>query len=259
MDMTDRTVLITGAASGIGAAAARAFAAAGARVVIADINQAGAERVADALPGALAVGVDITDASALAAMVATVAQRVGAIDLLINNAMHCSEPGFLELTPEQIAKDIGVTLVGTILCTQAVLPAMVERGRGNVINIVSVNGIEYLGNVAYSAAKAGLINFTKSIAVAYGEHGIRCNAIAPGTVATEYWQARAARDPEVLDKAARWYPLGRVGAPDDIVNAMLYLASEKSSWTTGHTLVVDGGLTAGKAVMAREIVPEGED
>lgn len=258
MQMTGQTVLITGGASGIGAAAARAFAAVGANVVIADINQAGAERVAGTLPSALAMGVDITDVSALTAMVDAATKRFGAIDVLINNAMHCSEPDFLALTPEQISTDIGVTLVGSMLCTQAVLPGMVARGRGNVINITSVNGIEYLGNVAYSAAKAGLMNFTKSIAVAYGTHGVRCNAIAPGTVATEYWQARAALDPHVLEKAARWYPLGRVGAAEDIVNAMLYLASEQSSWTTGHTLVVDGGLTAGKAVMASEIVPEAE-
>lgn len=256
MELAGKTVIVTGAASGIGAAAVRGFAAAGANVVIADIAAEGAARVAAGIPGAMAVPCDITDADAVEDLNRVVVERHGSVDLLVNNAMFCSEQDFLDLTPAQIRRDVEVSLVGTMICTQAVLRGMVERGSGNIINVSSVNGIGYYGNPAYSAAKAGVINFTKTIAVAYGRAGVRCNAIAPGTIATDFWETRAERDPDVLAKAAAWYPSGRVGVPQDIVSAMLYLASDASEWVNGHTLVVDGGLTAGNAIMADEIVPE---
>lgn len=256
MNFAGKSVIVTGAASGIGAVAAREFADAGANVVIADINAEGAARVAEQIPGAMAVTCDITDPASVTELNRLVVERHGAVDVLINNAMFCSEPEFLHLTPEQIHRDVEVSLVGTMLCTQAVLRGMVDRGEGTIINVSSVNGLGFYGNPAYSAAKAGVINFTKSIAVAYGGAGIRSNAIAPGTVATDYWHARVALDPDVMKKAAHWYPSGRVGAPRDIVSAMLFLASDAAEWVNGHTLVVDGGLTAGNAIMANEIVPE---
>lgn len=256
MNFAGQTVIITGAAGGIGAVAARGFAEAGANVVVVDIDAAGATLLAEQIPGAMAVTCDITDPASVEDMERVVVERHGKVDLLINNAMACSEEDFLDLTPTQISRDVAVSLVGTMLCTQAVLRGMVERGTGNIINVSSVNGIGYYGNPAYSAAKAGVINFTKSIAVGYGHTGVRCNSIAPGTVATGFWQTRAERDPEVMMKAASWYPSGRVGTPQDIISAMMFLASEEASWVNGHTLVVDGALTAGNAIMANQIVPE---
>ena len=258
MNFSGKTVLITGAGSGIGASAAKEFAAAGAHVVLADINADAVKAQAATLPGALAVTVDITDTAMLASMTREIAAECGGVDVLVNNAMHCSEPSFLDLSIEQIRRDIEVTLLGTMLCTRAVLPGMLERGAGAIVNLSSVNGLGYYGNTAYSAAKAGVMNFTQAIAVEFGGRGIRSNAVAPGTVATEYWEQRAAIDPEVLEKAAQWYPAGRVGTPGDIVSAIMYLASDQASWVNGHTLVVDGGLTAGAFKMAQEIVPEAE-
>lgn len=255
-DFLGKTVLITGAGSGIGATTATSFSDAGANVVLVDINEAAVSERAAQLPLALAIGVDITNDSMLSAMMAEIEGKFGRVDVLVNNAMHCSEPSFLDLSLDQLRRDIEVTLVGTMLCTRAVLPNMLANGGGAIVNLSSVNGLGYYGNTAYSAAKAGVMNFTQSIAVEFGGSGIRCNAVAPGTVATEYWEQRAAIDPEVLTKAAEWYPAGRVGTPQDIVSAIAYLASEKASWVNGHTLVVDGGLTAGAFKMAQQIVPE---
>jgi NAD(P)-dependent dehydrogenase (short-subunit alcohol dehydrogenase family) len=133
---------------------------------------------------------------------------------------------------------------------------MIERGKGALVNIASVNGLSALGNEAYSAAKAGMINLTQGIAVRYGANGIRCNAIAPATIRTPIWQERIDRDPMVFERLVKWYPLGRVGEPDDIANAALFLASDDASWITGTVLVVDGGLLAGSFRMTRELLAE---
>ena len=126
-----------------------------------------------------------------------------------------------------------------------------------IVNISSVNGLMGLGEEAYGAAKAGVINFTQNLAVRYGRHGIRANAICPGTVRTPIWQERLAREPRVFDKLAAWYPLGRVGEPDEIAAAALFLASDEASFVTGAILAVDGGLTAGLHRMAVEL--QGDD
>ena len=135
---------------------------------------------------------------------------------------------------------------------------MVALGQGVIVNIGSVNGLIALGNPAYSAAKAGLLNFTKALAVEYGPKGIRANMVSPGTVATEApsWQERRRRDPAIFDKLARWYPVGRVGRPEDIAAAVAFLAADEASFVNGANLVVDGGLTAGMAPMIEELTLE---
>jgi NAD(P)-dependent dehydrogenase (short-subunit alcohol dehydrogenase family) len=132
---------------------------------------------------------------------------------------------------------------------------MAERGRGVVVSVASVNGLMCFGNPAYSAAKAGLINLTQSIAVEYGPKGVRANAVSPGSVRTENqsWTRRLERDPQLFDKLARWYPVGRVGRPEDIAAAVAFLAADEAAFVNGANLVVDGGLTAGMAPMAREL------
>ena len=132
---------------------------------------------------------------------------------------------------------------------------MAERGRGAIVSVASVNGLMYFGNPAYSAAKAGLINLTKAIAVEYGPKGVRANTVSPGSVRTEHpsWAERQARDPQVFEKLARWYPVGRVGTPEDIAAAIAFLASDEAAFVNGADLVVDGGLTAGMMPMTREL------
>jgi NAD(P)-dependent dehydrogenase (short-subunit alcohol dehydrogenase family) len=177
------------------------------------------------------------------------------VDVWVNNAMSCSETPFLDLTPDEVQRDLAVTLMGPFFAAQEVVPGMIERGGGVILNISSVNASAYLGNEAYSAAKAGLESLTRSISVRFGRQGIRCNAVSPGSVATEYWEHRRELDPEVFEKVGSWYPLGRVGRPVDIADALLFLASDAASWITGVVLPVDGGLLGGNFAMTQDIVP----
>ena len=254
---TDAVVLITGAGSGIGAVSAARFAAEGARVVIADIDGEAASRVADGIPATRAVTVDVTDHARVRAVVAEVEAIEGRVDVLINNAMTCSETPLLELTQAELEGDIAVGLTAAFHTVQAVLPGMIAQQGGVILNMTSVNGIGYYGNEAYSAAKAGLFSLTRSIAVRYGEHGIRCNGVAAGTIETPAWAHRMQARPDILTTVTKWYPLGRVGKPDDIADALLFLASAQAAWITGTTLTVDGGLTAGNRLMTDEIVTPG--
>jgi NAD(P)-dependent dehydrogenase (short-subunit alcohol dehydrogenase family) len=133
---------------------------------------------------------------------------------------------------------------------------MIDQAKGAIVNIASVNGLMGLGEEAYSAAKAGMVNLTQNTAIRYGQYGVRANCIAPGTVETPIWAERVAAHPNVFEELAAWYPLGRVGQPQDIANAALFLASDAASWITGVVLPVDGGLTAGAYRMARDLSPE---
>ncbi len=255
MTFAGKTVVVTGAAGGIGARTAARFHESGAHVVILDIDAAAAASVADTMPGAMAVTADVSSPDELRDMVQTVSARFGGIDVLINNAMSCSESSFLEISPAEVHRDVDVSLLGPFFASQQVIPGMIEGGGGVILNVSSVNALGYFGNEAYSAAKAGLLNLTKSIASQFGAQGIRCNAVAPGTVATAYWEKRTERDPHVLEHAAQWYPLGRVGTPDDIAEALHFLASDAASWISGVTLPIDGGLMSGNLAMTQGIVP----
>jgi NAD(P)-dependent dehydrogenase (short-subunit alcohol dehydrogenase family) len=254
MRFSGKTVLVTGAASGIGAETVRRFAAEGANVVIADINMPAAERLAGSIKGALVIEADVTNRDAIRNMITAATGHFGGVDVLINNALSSSETPFLEITPEEVERDFAVGVLAPFYAAQDVIPGMIERGGGVILNIASVNAISYYGNEAYSAAKAGVLSLTKSIAILYGGKGIRCNAVAPGTVATEQWEPRKALDPQVFEKAAKWYPMGRVGQPGDIADSLLFLASDAASWITGIVLPVEGGLLAGNLAMARSIV-----
>lgn len=259
MRFTGKTVVVTGAGRGIGAETARRFAAEGAAVVVADLDLASAQAVADSLPDGTAVHADVSSRDSVRSVVAQVAEDRGGVDVWINNAASCSETSFLELTPEEVQRDIAVTLMGPFFASQEVIPGMIERGGGVILNISSVNASAYFGNEAYSAAKAGLESLTRSVAVRFGPQGIRCIAVAPGSVATEYWEHRRALDPLVFEKVSQWYPLGRVGRPVDVAESLLFLASDAASWITGVVLPVEGGVMAGNIAMTRDIVPSTGD
>ncbi len=246
-------MLITGAGSGIGAVIAAQAAAQGDRVVVADLNAEAAAAVSAALPRSMAATVDVTSRVQVRALVHRIEAELGPVQVLVNNAAVASDVPFDELSEELWHRDISVSLDAAFYTISAVLPGMISAGAGAIVNITSVNGLTYLGNEAYSAAKAGLISLTRSIAVRYGAQGIRCNAVAPGTIATPIWEERRRADPQVMEKAAKWYPLGRIGRPAEVAAAVLFLAGEGASWITGITLPVDGGLLAGRLQMADEI------
>jgi meso-butanediol dehydrogenase/(S,S)-butanediol dehydrogenase/diacetyl reductase len=249
-----KAAIVTGGGSGIGRAICMRFAAEGASVVVADIVGERAEEVAAEI-GGRAVQADVTVAADVARMV----EAAGGVDVLVNNAGGGMSDGLLEIAEEAWDEEVALNLKSAFLCTKAVLPPMIERGKGAIVNISSVNGMAYFANEAYSAAKAGLINLTKTTAVRYGRFGIRANVIAPGTIRTPLWQERVDKKPAIFERLLQWYPLGRVGEPEDVAAAAAFLASDDASWVTGELLRVDGGLLAGNARMARELVADFDD
>ncbi|MEP6751320.1 MAG: glucose 1-dehydrogenase [Candidatus Dormiibacterota bacterium] len=260
MRFKDKVVVVTGAGSGIGRVMAQRFAAEGAKVAVVDwVNEladAVTAEISRAGGQAVSIRADVSAAGDVDAMVAEVGSRLGPVDVLVNNAAIADGDDVLRIDEATWDRDVTVVLRSVFLCSKAVLAPMIDRGGGAIVNITSVNGLTALGNEAYSAAKAGVINLTQGIAVRYGSHGIRCNAIAPGTIRTPIWQERIDRDPVVFQRLVKWYPLGRVGEPDDVANAALFLASDEASWITGTVLRVDGGLLAGNWPMTRELLAE---
>ena len=260
MRFEGRVVIVTGGGSGLGRVLAHRFAAEGAAVVVADVVGERAGEVADEISESggrsLARTMDVTDAADVEAMVAATRDAFGPANILVNNAARATDADFLGLSEEVWDRDVAIALKGSFLCSQAVLADMTKRGSGVILNISSVNALGYYGNEAYSAAKAGILNLTRSLAVRYGPFGVRVNAIAPGTLRTPAWERRREEDPEVFERVARWYPLGRIGEPEDVVGAALFLASDEAAWISGAVLPVDGGLTAGNTQMMREIVKE---
>jgi NAD(P)-dependent dehydrogenase (short-subunit alcohol dehydrogenase family) len=181
----------------------------------------------------------------------------GKIDCLINNAMVCPSEDLLNTTLESWNKTLQVTLTAPFLCIRQVLPAMIKRKNGSIINIGTVNAKGHFGSDSYSSAKAGVHALTRTVAVRYGPHGIRCNTIVPGTINTDAWQERVDHNPNLFEELKPWYPLGRVGTPKDIADAALFLISDASQWISGSELLVDGGLLAGYAPMFPTV--EGSD
>jgi NAD(P)-dependent dehydrogenase (short-subunit alcohol dehydrogenase family) len=226
-------------------------------VVVADIDAGRAAATAAELTGALCIEIDESEEAAVAPTVPRIAAAghgSAGVDILVNNAAVCDAASFDEISRAAWDRDIAVSLTGSYLMSQAVLPAMRARGGGVIVNVASVNGIGFYGNEAYSAAKAGLLSLTRSLAVGYGKDGIRCNAVVPGTIATPIWQQRVDRDPQILQRLRRWYPLGRVGTPEDVAAAITFLAGPEASWITGVALPVDGGLLAGNGPMTDDIL-----
>jgi NAD(P)-dependent dehydrogenase (short-subunit alcohol dehydrogenase family) len=254
-----KVVAITGAAGGIGQALCRHFGAEGAAIGAADKSPSVID-FAKALQSegirAHAAVADIGDAGAVAAAFAEIVSRLGPIDVLVNNAGFSNHPTFARTDPAGWRNDVEGNLNGAYHCVHAVIDGMIANGGGSIVSIGSVNGLSALGDPAYSAAKAGLISLTRSLAVEYGRYGVRANIVLPGTVRTPLWERRAARNPEVLATLARWYPLGRIVEPIDVARVVAFLASDAAAAVTGAVLPVDCGLSAGNIVMARELTLE---
>ena len=263
MRFESRVVLVTGSGSGLGRVMAHRFAAEGAAVVVADVVGQQAATVADEISEAggkaLARTTDVTNAADVGAMIEATQEAFGSVEILVNNAARATDADFLDLSEEAWDEDVAIALKGSFLCSQAVLADMTAKRTGVILNISSVNALAYYGNEAYSAAKAGILNLTRSLAVRYGPFGVRVNAIAPGTVRTPAWEQRRQRDPDVFERVVKWYPLGRIGEPEDVAGAALFLASDDAAWISGAVLPVDGGLTAGNMEMAREITDDSDE
>lgn len=248
MRLENRTALVTGAASGIGAATARRLAAEGARVVLADIDEAGARELASELDG-VAVLMDVADTASVRAGVAAAVEGLQVpVDILVNNAGTDRFAFFLDTDEALWDFVLAVNLRGVIAVTHAVLPSMHERGGGVIVNVASEAGrVGSQGSVVYSSAKAGVIGFTRAVARESARYGVRSNAVAPGPVETPLLDSAAeilgpigARlKQRMIDATA----MGRIGQSEEVASVIAFLASDDASYVTGQTVNVSGGLS----------------
>jgi len=244
--LRDKIAIVTGAASGIGRAIALAMGAEGARVAVLDLNGDGAATVAHELGGdAHAWAVDVADAARVATVVEEVVARWETVHVLVNCAGWDTPMPFVETTPEFWDKILAINLRGPIACTRAVLPPMIAQGYGKIVSIASDAGrVGSTGEAVYSAAKGGLIAFTKTIARETARHRINVNCVCPGPSDTPLFQKEfAGPSPKLAESLKRVIPWGRLGLPEDIAPAVVFLASDDASYITGQTLSVSGGLT----------------
>ncbi len=245
MRLKEKVAIITGAGSGLGKAGAFTFAREGAKVVVADYNAEAGQAVADQIKAnggeAIFVQVDVSNWEQVQAMVKQIVEVFGTVDILVNNAGVTADSFLVKMTHEMWDKVININLKGVFNCTKAVAPIMVEKGCGKIINTSSVVGEQgNLGQTNYSATKAGVIGMTLTWAKELGFKGINVNAVAPGYIMTEMV---AAVPEKVLDRIREKVPFRRLGEPDDIANAYLFLASEESAYCNGTVLDVNGGIS----------------
>lgn len=251
--LDDRVAFITGAASGIGAACAQRMADEGARIAGFDLAQpdpAAWKRVAEAAPDESFQTGDVRDEDAVAAAIAATVERFGRIDVLVNNAGTAGGGPVHLLEASEWDRVVDINLKGTFLCSKYAITRMLEQGGGNVINIASVEGLEgFEGGSAYNASKGGVVLLTRNQAIDYGRRGIRVNAICPGFIETPLMTNTFVEGlKEPLERVVEATQLGRMGRPEEIADAAVFLASDEASYITGQTLVVDGGYTCGHRV-----------
>ena len=249
--LRDKTVIVTGGGGGIGGAACRRFAEEGAKVAVCDIDHAAAERTVAAIVqsggNAAAFPCDITDHARCLNAVRDAEATLGPIDVLVNNAGWDVFKLFADTAPADWEKIIGINLTGALNMHHAVLPSMIARKAGRIVNVSSdAARVGSSGEAVYAACKAGLIGFSKTIAREHARHGIAVNVVCPGVVKTNLYAnyKEGARNPEKLDEAfRRAIPLGRLGEPDDLHGAICFLASDDAAFITGQVISVSGGLT----------------
>lgn len=265
--LTDKRIVITGAASGIGRAAAALMVAEGARVLVADLHEDAAAATAAELGGAdgqaVGIGVDVTDEDSVAAMIDRTVAEFGGIDVLCNHVGGSNPRADLDLLRMDLAewdRVMALNARSTVVASRLALPHMISAGGGSIVNTVSVAGLA--GDTlqcAYGASKAAVIRLTQYIATQYGRNGIRCNAIAPGAIMTPALRDNVPAD--VIADIRHHNALDLIGDPEDIGWAMVYLASDESRYMSGQTLVLDGGLTAQSPIAAsrRALLADGPD
>jgi NAD(P)-dependent dehydrogenase (short-subunit alcohol dehydrogenase family) len=242
--LQNKVTIITGGAQGIGAACAERFAREGARVVLADVDDARGNALAKEL-GAMYVHCDVGDKIDVDAMVQKTLAKHGRIDVLVNNAGIFKAAPFLEVTEEDFDAVIRVNLKGAFLVAQAVAREMVKTGGGSVVNMSSVNAVMAIPSIAsYNMSKGGINQLTRAMALALADQDVRVNAVAPGTIATELAAKAVLTSEDAKARILSRTPMKRLGTPDEIADVVAYLASDASSYLTGEIITADGGRMA---------------
>ncbi|MBC3191790.1 glucose 1-dehydrogenase [Pseudonocardia sp. C8] len=241
--LAKKVCVVTGAGRGIGRAIAARAASAGGVVVVADIDRAAADEMAEALGGdATGAHVDVASRESVDALVGGVVDRFGRIDVLVNNAGWDKAGPFVDSDPADWDRIIRINLYGVLHTSRAVLPLMAEQGHGSVVNIASDAGrVGSSGEAVYSATKGGIIAFTKTTARELARSGVRVNCVCPGPTDTDLLASFAGE--KLRNALVKAIPLGRVGDPADVANAVVFLAGDEAGFVTGQTLSVSGGLT----------------
>jgi len=243
--MSNKTALITGAGQGMGKAVAQTLASEGINIAINDINPDAAQQTADALCdkgfNAIAIPADITDKNAIQSMVQQTLDHFGALHMLINNAGILYPTEVIDIPEDEWDRVIEVNLKGTFLCSQAVLPAMQEAHWGRIVNFSSTAGknISTVGGAHYTAAKAGILGFTRHLAKEVAQHNITVNAVCPGLIDTD--MVRDTIDPKRQQAYANSFPISRLGTPEEVADLVAFLCSDKASYITGASLDINGG------------------
>jgi 2-hydroxycyclohexanecarboxyl-CoA dehydrogenase len=241
--LKDTVALVTGAGRGIGRAIAERLAAEGAKVAVLDIDEATARTTAEAVGGA-GIRMDVTDGASVRAAVAESERRLGPVTILVNNAGWDKAEQFVKSSEETWDKVLAINLKGPIRMTRAVLDGMIERRRGRIVTVSSDAGrVGSSGEAVYSAAKAGVIGFSKTLARELARYSINVNVVCPGPTNTQLLRDVAPENPKLIEALKRAVPFGRIGEPDEIAAAVAFLASDDASFITGQTLSVSGGLT----------------
>ncbi len=247
MKLKDKVAIVTGAASGIGEATAKLFAQEGAKVVVADVSEAGIKRVAKEIMDegreSLAVKVDVSQRQEVENMVAEAIKQFGRIDILINNAGIFRDAMSWKMSDEQWDLVVKVNLTGTFLCSRAVIPYMRAQNQGKIVNTSSISALGNPGQANYSASKAGIIALTKTLALELARGNINVNCVAPGSINTPMTKDMPQ---DILQKMVEEkVPLRRMGDPGDVAKLHLFLASEDSNYITGQVVFIDGGISVG--------------
>jgi 2-hydroxycyclohexanecarboxyl-CoA dehydrogenase len=243
--LQDKIAIVTGGGQGIGRGIATKLAAEGATVAVADINESTAKETAAALGGgAIGIPTDVTSRESVAALVRQVHEAFGLIDVLVNNAGWDKVGPFTDSDPADWDKIMHINLYGVLHTCHAVLPIMAAQGHGKVVNIASDAGrVGSSGEAVYSAAKGGIIAFTKTIAREMARQQINCNVVCPGPSDTPLFASIGGDNPKLREALIRSIPFRRLGQPEDLANVVAFLASDEASYVTGQTISVSGGLT----------------